>query len=188
MKRTRMIFLLAAMFSLAASVAWASGGHDEPPNWMNLGLRTVNLIIVVGLFWRFAGAKVKGALSGRRQSIENSLVDLDERKQAAQKRLSEVEASIASLESEKAQILAEYKAQGEALKASIIAAAEAQAERIAAQAKTSAALEAKAAVDALRAEMAEKIVEAAEALLVAKLDDKAQDKLVDDALSKVVLN
>ncbi|GAB6038299.1 hypothetical protein JCM15519_28580 [Fundidesulfovibrio butyratiphilus] len=188
MKRTRLILSLAALFCLAASVAWASGGHDEPPNLMNLALRTVNLIIVVALFWRFAGAKVKGAFVGRQQSIENGLADLDERKQAAQKRLSEVEASIASLESEKAQILAEYKAQGEALKASIVAAAEAQAERIAAQAQASAALEAKAAVDTLRAEMAEKIVEAAEALLVAKLDDKTQDKLVDDALSKVVLN
>ena len=188
MKKTRTIVFLAALFCMAASAAWASGGHDEPANWMNFLLRSVNFAIVVALVWRFAGKKIASTFSGRRQTIENQLVDLDERKAAAEKRLADVEASIASLETERAQILAEYRAQGEAMKVGIIAAANAQAERITAQAEVSARLEAKVAVDTLRAEMADKIIEAAQALLVAKLDDKMRDKLVDDALGKVVLN
>ena len=42
--------------------------------------------------------------------------------------------------------------------------------------------------DALRVRMADKIIEAAQDLLAKKLTPEVQDKLVDDALGKVVLN
>ena len=84
--------------------------------------------------------------------------------------------------------MAEYKAQGEAAKAAIIAQAEKAAAQLAAQAKVTAQNEVKHAMDTMRAEMADKIVEATEKLLIQKLTGEEQAKLVDKYLTKVVLN
>jgi len=176
---------------MCAAVAWASGeAHEahEAPNWMNFVWRCVNFVAVVGVVYYLAGKKIANTFTGRKLSIENQLADLEERKVSTKAKLAEVERSIANLEQEKAQIIAEYKAQGEALKAAILAAAEDQAEKIKAQAVVSAEQEAKMAIEALRAAMADKVIEAAQALLVEKLTAEAQDKLVEDALGKVVLN
>lgn len=164
------------------------GRRSGGPQLENFILRCVNFALVIGVIWWAAGKKIANTFSGRKLGIENQLADLEERKVSAQKRLTDVEHSIANLESEKAQILADYKSQGEALKASIVRAAEEQAERIKAQALLSAEQEAKMAMDALRVQMADKIIEAAQDVLAKKLTAEVQDKLVDDALGKVVLN
>lgn len=189
MKKARIVLFTLAVCLLTAACAWASaeGGH-EAPNWNNFILRIINFALVAFVVWKVGGKKIVNTFSGRKLGIENQLADLDERKVAAQKRLADVERSIADLESEKAKILADYKSQGEALKASIVKAAQEQAERIKAQALISAEQEAKMAMDALRVQMADKIIEAAQAALSKKLTGEVQDKLVDDALGKVVLN
>lgn len=190
MKQARTVLFCAAALLLTVAVVWASdaeGGH-EGLNWKNFIYRIINFAAVVGVLWYLLGKKVKNTFSSRKLTIENQLADLEERKLVSQKRLEDVERSIAALESEKAAILEDYRAQGEALKASIIAAAEEQAAKTLAQARVSAEQEAKMAVNALRAEMAEKIVAAAQSLLMEKLTAEAQNKLVDDALDKVVLN
>jgi len=188
LKKTRVVLFALAVSLLTAACAWASGDGHEGPNWMNLVYRTINFAIVVGVIWWAAGKKIKATFSGRKLGIENQLADLEERKVSATKKLAEVERSIADLETEKAAILADYKSQGEALKASIVKAAEEQAERIKAQAVISAEQEAKMAMDALRVQMADRIIEAAQDVLAKKLTAEVQDKLVDDALGKVVLN
>ena len=187
MKKTRITLLTLAVCALAATCAWASG-DGEAPNWKNFMWRVINFAAVVAVIVWVGGKKIAATFRGRRQGIEDQMLDLEERKSGAQKRLAEVERSIANLETERAQILADYKAQGEALKASILKAAEEQAERIKAQALLSAEQEAKMAMDALRVEMADKIIEAAQEALGRKLTPEVQDKLVDDALGKVVLN
>lgn len=188
MNKARVVLFTLAVCLLSAACAWASSEGHDGPNWKNFILRSINFAMVVGVIWWVAGKKIANTFSGRKLGIENQLADLEERKASAQKRLADVERSIADLETEKAQILADYKAQGEALKASIIAAAETQAERIKAQALVSAEQEAKMAMDALRVQMADKIIEAAQGLLAKKLTGEVQDKLVDDAIGKVVLN
>ena len=191
MKKSRIVLFTLAVCLVSVACAWAAGegpeGH-EGPNWGNLILRIINFALVAGVVWWAAGKKIASTFSGRRLGIENQLADMEERKTSAQKRLAEVERSIANLESEKAKILGDYQAQGEALKASIIKAAEEQAERIKAQALVSAEQEAKVAMNALRVQMADKIIEAAQDALAKKLTADVQDKLVDDALGKVVLN
>ncbi|WP_051272672.1 F0F1 ATP synthase subunit B family protein [Fundidesulfovibrio putealis] len=188
LKKARIVLFALAVCLLTAACAWASADGGDAPNWKNFILRTINFALVVGVVWWVGGKKIASTFSGRKLGIENQLADLEERKVSAQKRLSDVEGSIANLESERAQILADYKAQGEALKLSIVKAAEEQAERIKAQALLSAEQEAKMAMNALRVEMADKIIEAAQDMLAKKLTADVQDKLVDDALGKVVLN
>jgi len=85
-------------------------------------------------------------------------------------------------------ILDQAKEQGEALKQSIIQKAEADAEALRAQAKRTAENEAKAALEGMRAQMADMVVEAARKMIEDKLTDQDQEKLVDEYLTKVVLN
>ncbi len=189
MKKFKTVGLVTAALVLCAAIAFASegdgGGHNK---WLDLLYRFINFGIVAFLLYKFAGKRVADMLTGRTKQIEADLSDLDERKEDAEKRLLEVEASIANLEAEKAKILADAKAQGETMRQSIIEKAEAQALQIKAQAEVSAAQEAKLAVDAIRGELAEKIAAAAEDLVKSQLKKKDHEDLVNEYLKKVVLN
>ena len=189
MKKFKTVGLVTAALVLCAAVAFASGGEGGGHNkWLDLLYRFINFGIVAFLVYKFAGKRVADMLSGRSKQIETDLSDLDERKEEAQKRLLEVEASIANLEAEKARILADAKAQGEAMRQAIVEKAEIQAAQIKAQAEVSAAQEAKLAIDAIREELAEKITAAAEDLVKKQLKKKDHEDLVNEYLKKVVLN
>lgn len=164
------------------------GAEEEPVPWMNFFLRVINFAVVLWILWKAAGKKAVAFFGGRRRQIKEDLDDLTTRQAEAQKKLKEVERSIANLEQEKQVILDEAKAQGEALKAAIIQKANSDAEAITAQAKRTAENEAKASLDQMRAQMADMVVEAAEKLVKSKLTEKDHAKLVDDYLTKVVLN
>ncbi len=189
MKKLKTVGLVTAAVVLCAAVAFASGGEEGGHNKMlDLLYRVINFGVVGFLVYKFAGKRVAEFLTGRSKQIETDLNDLDERREDAQKRLLEVEASIANLETEKAKILADAKAQGEALKAAIIQKAETQAVQIKAQAEIAAVQEAKLAIDMIREELADKIVEAAEDMVKKQLKKKDHEDLVNEYLKKVVLN
>jgi F-type H+-transporting ATPase subunit b len=180
--------LLLVAVSATTAIAAEGGDHGDYNIMMNFVWRVLNFIIVIGIIWWAAGKKIKNFFSSRRYNIEVELKDLDQRKEDAQKKLREVEVNIANMESERARILEDYKAQGEALKAAIIEKANAQATLIRQQAETAAQQEAKYAVEILRNEMAAKIVEAAEKILAEKLTKEEHEKLIDKYLTKVVFN
>ena len=181
----------AALIVLAtAAVAFASegGAHVAQESAFTTIMRVVNFIIFIGLIYKFAGKTIAEAFGGRRKQIETQLTDLDARKKGAEQKLAEVEKSIADINAERERILAECVAQGEALKVGIIEAAETAAERIKEQARMTAANERKAALKDIQAEVAELVTAAAEKVLVAKLGADDHDKLINDSLTKVVLN
>lgn len=183
--------LPAALIVLAtAAVAFASegGANAVHESAFTTAMRVVNFIIFVGILYKFAGKKVAEAFGGRRKQIETQLSDLDARKKSAEKKLADVEQSIANINAEREQIIADCVAQGEALKASIVENAHVAAERIKEQAKLTAANERKAALKDVRAEIADMVVEAAEKVLAGKLTAEEHDKLINDYLTKVVLN
>lgn len=180
-----MLFVLAAA---AAASASEGGGHVMHESMMTTIFRVVNFIIFVGIIWKFGGKTIANMFGGRRKSIETQLAELEDRKQAAEKRLAEVEESIANIAAEREDILAEFARQGENLKASIIENAHQAAERIKEQAQMTAANERDAALKAIRSEIADMVVEAAEKALTGKLSAEEHDKLINDSLTKVVLN
>ncbi|MHC1791510.1 F0F1 ATP synthase subunit B family protein [Solidesulfovibrio sp.] len=191
MKRLHLIATVALVLG-AAAMANASGdaGGTEAHglNWMDFLYRVINFVLVFAVIAKLAGKKIVGFFRGRGEAIENQLTDLEGRKADAAARLSEIEASISNLAAEKTRIEDEYRRQGEALRDSIVAAAEAKAVQIKEQAAAAAAAEARVAMQALRAEMADAVVAAAKASLEKKLTAKDQDKLVDEYLTKVVFN
>lgn len=176
------ILLASATFALAAT----DGEHSLP--WGNFAFRILNLLLFIGVIAYFFGKKIVSFFKERTQGIVAEIAGLEERKVLAQKNLAEIEAHISRLDEERQEILTQYAAQGEALKASIISQAQKTAEQIAAQAKTTAQNEVNAAVEAMRAEMAEEIVKATERLLAQKLSESEHLRLVDKYLTKVVLN
>lgn len=193
MKRTlRIAAYAAAMVLVTCALAWASdaGGHGEAHElpWGNFIARVINFVVVVGIIWKFAGKGIADFFRGRQDKIRHDLDDLETRRRDAEAKIKDVEKSIANLEKEKASILAEAKAQGEALKAGIVAEAEKKAAQIKAAAENAAVTERKVMLDQIRSEVAGMIVETAESLIKEKLTAEDHQKLVDKYLTKVVLN
>jgi F-type H+-transporting ATPase subunit b len=173
------------------ALAYASGGEageDHGLPWANYGWRILNFAIFIFLLYKFAGPKAAALFGGRRTQIKKDLEDLETRKAEAEKRLKDVESGIRNLEQEKAAILAEAKTQGEAIKAAIIEKAQKDAQAMQAQAVTSAENEARAAFDRVRAEIADQVIEQATKIVREKLNEKDHERLVDEYLTKVVLN
>lgn len=175
-----------------AAVAYASGGEGghgiDAEMWKNYAFRIVNFIIFIFLIYKFAGEKIASFFGGRRAQIKKDLEDLEVRKVEAEKKLKDVETGIRNLEQEKAAILAEAKVQGEAIKTAIIEKAQKDAATMQAQARTSAENEARAAFDRVRGEIADQVIEQATKIVREKLTEKDHERLVDEYLTKVVLN
>ncbi len=166
-------------------LAAAAGGEMR---WADFGWRILNIIIFVAILWKFLGKTITSFLSGRREGIQQELDDLDVQRAEAKKKLDEVEASIANLAAERQAILDESQAQAEASKKAIIADANVQAEQIIAQARRTAENEGRAVLADVRAAIADDIVNAAAKALESKLGAQEHTKLINNSLTKVVLN
>lgn len=187
MRSLKLTLFTIAILLMSTQVAFASAeGHALP--WSNFLYRIITFVGFVGILTYFFGGKIKAFFKTRTESIAAEISSLEKRKAEAQQNLAAVEQRIANLEAERQSILGDYRIQGEAIKAEIIAQAEKTAQQMAEQAKKSAGYEIDSAVAAMRAAMAEKIVEATEKLLQEKLSAEEHNKLIDKYLTKVVLN
>ena len=164
---------------------WPNTGQQTPT--MNFIWRLLNIGLVVAVIWKLAGSAIAGFFTGRSAGIARELDDLEARKEKARQDLMDVEKRIANLENERASILADYEARGEALKADIIAKAEQTAQRMMEQAKQTAQNEIDEALKTMRADLAEQIVDAAGKSISGSLSAKDQEKLLGSFLNKVVL-
>ncbi len=179
-------FFIALLLALAcASPALASEGHE--PRWGDFAWRIANLIIFCGILWYFIGNLCKRFFRNRRQTIQDTLADLEQKKVEAHKKLEEIEQKIASLEAERKAILDESRAQAERLKKGIVDDAHRQAERIVDQARRTAENEGQAMLGKVRATIADEIVDAAGKALRGGLSGEDHDKLINNALDKVTL-
>ena len=185
MQRLQVVLTALCILLLAAPPAIAAGDQEY---WSNTFLRIINIALFIGAIAYFWGKKIVGFFKGRSEGIATEISSLEERKKAAEKNLADVERRIANLEQERQAIIADYTAQGEALKTAIIQEAEKAAAQITSQAKAAAQNEIKAAIETMRAEMADKVVEATEKFIAQKLSVAEHTKLVDKYLTKVVLN
>ena len=141
---------------------------SDPYNpWINLLARVGNVCVFLYILWRAAGKAIVDGLSNRRAAIVDELDSLD---------------------AECETILKDSRARGEAIREALVADALEEAEKIRNAAHRAADSETKKAIEELRSQMADEIVQAVEATLKEKLDMKKHVKLIDNALKKVVLN
>ena len=151
---------------------------SDPYNpWINLLARVGNVCVFLYILWRAAGKAIVDGLSNRRAAI---VVELDS--------LAVLIEKIDSLDAECETILKDSRARGEAIREALVADALEEAEKIRNAAHRAADSETKKAIEELRSQMADEIVQAVEATLKEKLDMKKHVKLIDNALKKVVLN
>lgn len=188
MQRWKIVLTAFCILLLTAAPAIASGDAGHGESWTNLGLRIVNFALFLGVIYYFFGKKILAFFKNRTEGIAAGLASLEQRKADARQSLADVERRIADLEAERQRIIADYTAQGEVMRASIIEQAERQAEQITTQAKVTADNEIKSAIEAMRAELADTIIEATEQLIAKKLTATEHTKLIDKYLTKVVLN
>jgi F-type H+-transporting ATPase subunit b len=182
--RFKITCLLIGAICVLAVIA-GRGSHSQ---YVDFAFRTGNVILFIALVCHIWGAKIKAFFKGRTESIKNELAELEEAKTKALNRVKQVEEQISGLDRDRQNIIAEYRAQGEALKSEIIVKAERTARQIIAQAKATAQSEADKAVEEMRRELAEDIMVAAQKLLLQRLNMPGHKKLIDKSLTKVVLN
>jgi len=184
--RKSVVLFLLLLITVFASDAFANEMHE--PRWGDFGYRVVNFILFFGILWFFTRKLITNYFRGRRQGIQDTFDNLDERRAAAQKKLDEVEEHIKNLEAERSAILDESRAQAEALKKTILDDAKRQAEQIVQQARMTAESEGRSILSQVRSTMADEIVDAAEKLLRENLGHAEHKKLITNSLSKVVLH
>jgi F-type H+-transporting ATPase subunit b len=184
--------VLVALLLFGGAVAFASsegGGHGDAAakGWVATDTyRVMNFaVLAIGLFL-ILKKPVSQALSGRIQGIREQLEELETQKKAAEAKLAEYDAKMAELDKEAETLLAEYVKQGEEAKARILKEAEAAAEKLKEQASKNIEYEFLQAKADLKAEIVDKALAKAEAIIKEKINSDDQEKLVDEYLEKVV--
>ncbi len=187
MKRITICWVMVVMVLMSAGLAWAAAETGDMAKWKDFMWRVINFIIFVGIIYWAAGKRIRDILSSRREKIRDELVDLDQRRIEADKRLHDV-SQIKDLDAQREKVIAEFQTQGEALKVAIIDQAHKKAAQITAQAETAAAQEYKLATDRLRDELAEMVIDAAEKMIENQLTKEGHEKLIQQSLTRVVLH
>ena len=178
--------VVALVFALCVVAFIAGRGSSN--EFVDFGFRLGTFGMFLGILWYAAGAKIKSGLQGRSQGIASELSELEAAKVHASKSLKEIESQILNLDKERQEIIASYKAQGEALKSEILLKAEKAAKQLVTQAKRTAQNEVDKTLEEMRAVMADEIMVATEKLLKERLGAKEHEKLIEKSLTKVVLN
>jgi len=142
-------------------------------------------VLAIGLFLLLR-KPISQALNGRIKGIKEQLSELEEKKEAAEKKLAEYNERFLKLDKEAEQIVAEYIKQGNEAKARILKEAESAAVKLEEQAKKNIENEFKKAKSKLQEEILEQALVKAEEIIKSKIDTKDQDRLVDEYLEKVV--
>lgn len=181
------ILSTSTLIFLTAGFAFAAEGSHHYA-WDNFILRTINIILFLIVVWFLFAKRIKGMFKGRTEAIASEISSLESQKKEAQNRLADVERRIANLDQEKEEILRLYREQGESLKTEIISQAEKTAEMIKEQARNAIENEMSQAIQNLRNKVADEIITTAEDVLLNKLTPAEQEKLIDESLSRVVLN
>lgn len=187
MGKNRIVRIALALLLLMACAAPALASEGHEPRWGDFAWRVLNLILFCGILWYFTGNLIKRFFRNRKQTIQDTLNDLEKRREDAKANLAEIEKRIANLESERKAILDESRAQAERLKKGIVDDAQRQANQIVEQAKRAAANEGQAMLDQVRTQVAGEIIDAATKALRGQLTDKDHDKLIANSLNKVAL-
>ncbi len=179
------IIAFTFLFSTMANNAFAA---DDGLAWGNFSLRLLNFAIFLWLIWHFAGKKIMGFLINHRSDAIKNLDDAAKLKNDAGKQLAQAEQKLLYIQDECDKLIAEGKAQAEAIKQRIIADATKQAEKIIENAKHAAIQEAIQEKAKIQAELADDIITKLEKDISSRLNKGEHLKLVEKSLTKVVLS
>lgn len=171
----------------AAEAEHAAEGGAHGKGWLSTDTyRLLHFIVLAGGLFFLLRKPLSQALGARVKGIEDQLSDLEAQKAEAEKKLAAYNQKFAELEKESEGIVAEYVRQGEEAKIRILKEAEAAADKLKVQAQKNIENEIQRAKARLQAEILDKALSKAEALIKEKVNADDQEKLVDEYLAKVV--
>ena len=181
------VVIISLLFLFSGVAAASGGGEGKSKGWVATDTyKVMNFaVLAIGLFILLR-KPVAQALNDRIKGIKEQLSELEEKKEAAEKKLAEYNEKFMKLDQEAEQIVAEYITQGNEAKTRILKEAESAALKLEEQAKKNIANEFKKAKSKLHEEILEQALVQAEDIIQNKITSKDQDKLVDEYLEKVV--
>jgi F-type H+-transporting ATPase subunit b len=156
------------------------GGHEG-----NLLWHAVNLALVLGVIVYFARAPLRTFMAERRSSIETNIATAKRELEAAEARLAECNARMASLDREIDEIRTAVRTQAETERDRLLADARAAADRIGRDAAIAVEQEGRRARNELRDEAAELAVRLAGDILERQVGDVDRARLVDEFVANV---
>jgi F-type H+-transporting ATPase subunit b len=139
--------------------------------------------IAVFILWKYAFGPLQRIIDERRARIQESMDAAEETRAEAQRLLDEYKQTLAEVRGEAEGILERSRAAGEATKAELLAESRAQAERIVTKAHEQIERETRAAVQELKAQVAELTLLATAKVAVSSLSEADQQRLIDEALA-----
>ncbi|MFQ6673005.1 MAG: hypothetical protein ACE5KY_06865, partial [Candidatus Tectimicrobiota bacterium] len=129
------LVVTGALLLVVAPGALAAEAGRPAFSWKKEGLKTLNLLIVLGVLWWFLKDRLPAFFAERRGKIDQAIEEAKAAKAEAEAKRAEYEAKIARVEQEIAAIDAEGARRVEAMRAELARAAASAAERVAAEAE-----------------------------------------------------
>lgn len=191
-KKTFILITGGALISLITlcSLGFASGGGENGNHgsgeMLDLLYRGINFaLLVIILFVVIRKTAVRNFFSDRREDIRRKLDDLKSEKSAAESRFKELKKKLEEFEVKKNEIIAQFKAEGEAEKETIIAEAKEKAKQILAQTDVTIEREIQIARDRLRQGVVDVAIQKAQKIIVKEIKDSDQERLVNQLIERM---
>ena len=180
------LFIFLISISIAFAAAEGEGGHDSK-EWIDLGKKTFDFVVLVGLLYWLLAAQIKEFFSGRRAEIKKTLEESVEKKAEAEKKYREYSEKIDKASVEIDGIFEMIKAQGITEKQKIIEDAEKAAKKMKEDAHARIEQELKGASDQLKAQAVQLSVQMAEEILKRSITVQDHETMVKEYMDKVVI-
>ena len=180
------LFIFLISISIAFAAAEGEGGHDSK-EWIDLGKKTFDFIVLVGLLYWLLAAQIKEFFSGRRVEIKKTIEESVAKKAEAEKKYREYSEKIDKASVEIDGIFEMIKAQGITEKQKIIEDAEKAAIKMKEDARTRIEQELKGASDQLKAQAIQLSVQMAEEILKRSITAQDHETMVKEYMDKVVI-
>jgi F-type H+-transporting ATPase subunit b len=145
----------------------------------------VCFLIVLFVLKRYAFGPIQQVIDERRERIRRALDEADDARAEARKLLEEHRQLIGQARSEAEEILSEARQVGKAMQQRVKDETEADRQRRLEETKRQIEAETRRALEAIRAEVADLSLIAAEKVTRKALDDKDQRRLIDDAIGEL---
>ncbi|KKL71775.1 hypothetical protein LCGC14_2091550 [marine sediment metagenome] len=184
----KLVISAAILLSISAISAMAfasSGGEGGGSVWPGFLIQVLNFAVILGVIVWFGRKPIKEFFAGRTEAISKGIADAREAREFAEKALSEIQQKLDTSDQEIEKMVKAARKAGERERDHLISEGERLSSRIMEQAKAGIDFELKQASEGLKAEAAEYALKIAEASIGRKLDAGEQNKLLEDAISRL---
>jgi F-type H+-transporting ATPase subunit b len=174
---------MMGIFLLASEVEAEVASHGFGLNADILETNVINLVIIIGVLFYFGRGFLGNVLSERRNSIATAIKEAEQRKKDAEAALSQAQQKLAQAQAEAQQIRAAAEERAKQAREAILAQGAKDLERLRAEAARDLESEQERVLKELRQRVAAMALQQVESQLRERLDDYAQNQLVDRSIA-----